>query len=370
MAVLRIKLTQTQAHYGRPECVDNRMSYPLPPFSTIIGAIHNACSFEEYVEMDISVQGKYDSMQKEVFTYQALNNRREDDRGNLVYLQNPDMLGAGYILVAKAIKNQGNSFKNNVTIDIVDKNKMQEYWDLLKKSEELDEENALLKERKGAYKSKEKELKAKQKNLDKKSEEYTKIKAQIDFLKAEFEALENAFKQKKKMEYEDPISHYKTLIKGPRYVEVLYGVELVIHIRAAQEVLEEIIRCKHNFVSLGRSEDFVEITEMMLVELSDQEEGEYYSNGYGSYVRRELFEKGAVFIEPGRDKVESIPVQGTTYYLPKKYEIIDHKRVFEYYPVCYTSHYYVDSESFFTEAMATDLFIDHDEGRDWIVNFV
>ena len=66
MKALRIRLTQTSANYRREETIDNRMTYPLPPYSTVIGAIHKACGFTSYHPMDISIQGDYQSMQKEV----------------------------------------------------------------------------------------------------------------------------------------------------------------------------------------------------------------------------------------------------------------------------------------------------------------
>ncbi|MBF1010999.1 MAG: CRISPR-associated protein Cas5, partial [Lachnoanaerobaculum sp.] len=48
MKALRIKLRQNQASYTREETVNNRMTYPLPSFSTIIGALHNACGYTSY----------------------------------------------------------------------------------------------------------------------------------------------------------------------------------------------------------------------------------------------------------------------------------------------------------------------------------
>ena len=62
MKVLKIKLTQKSANYRVIGTLDNRMTYPLPPFSTLIGAIHNACKWKEYHEINIGIVGKYDSM--------------------------------------------------------------------------------------------------------------------------------------------------------------------------------------------------------------------------------------------------------------------------------------------------------------------
>ena len=40
MKALRICLKQSLANYRREETVDNKMTYPLPPYSTVIGALH------------------------------------------------------------------------------------------------------------------------------------------------------------------------------------------------------------------------------------------------------------------------------------------------------------------------------------------
>lgn len=80
MKVVRIKLRQNAASYAREETSDNKMTYPLPHFSTIIGAIHNACGYTEYKPMDISVQGRFRSMQREVYANHTLLNSTNDDR--------------------------------------------------------------------------------------------------------------------------------------------------------------------------------------------------------------------------------------------------------------------------------------------------
>jgi len=107
MKALRIKLRQNQASYTREETVNNRMTYPLPSFSTIIGALHNACCYTSYHEMKVSVQGKYRNMQRELYVNHALLNNLEDDRNILIYNQNPDALNTGFIKVAEAMLAQG-----------------------------------------------------------------------------------------------------------------------------------------------------------------------------------------------------------------------------------------------------------------------
>lgn len=109
--LLRIKLHQNKANYKKEETVDNKMTYPLPPYSTIIGAIHNACNYKEYKDMDISIQGKFQSLGKEIYRDQAFLKNFNDDRYNLVKVRNPKILNDGYKLIGKAQKKINNSFK-------------------------------------------------------------------------------------------------------------------------------------------------------------------------------------------------------------------------------------------------------------------
>ena len=68
MKVIRIKANQILASYRKPASFGIRETYPLPPYSTVIGMIHFACGFSEYVDMDISIQGTYNSKVNEQYT--------------------------------------------------------------------------------------------------------------------------------------------------------------------------------------------------------------------------------------------------------------------------------------------------------------
>lgn len=57
MKLIRIKAKQNMVNYKRPMCYISGETYPLPPYSTIIGMIHTACGYTEYHPMKISVQG-------------------------------------------------------------------------------------------------------------------------------------------------------------------------------------------------------------------------------------------------------------------------------------------------------------------------
>ncbi len=47
MPVLRLKIYQPQAHYRIPFSYQRRLTYPLPPYSTIIGFLCNACGIDD-----------------------------------------------------------------------------------------------------------------------------------------------------------------------------------------------------------------------------------------------------------------------------------------------------------------------------------
>lgn len=58
---IRLKIRQDMANYKKPLSFMLGETFPLPPLSTVIGMIHNACNFSNYHAMDISIQGKISS---------------------------------------------------------------------------------------------------------------------------------------------------------------------------------------------------------------------------------------------------------------------------------------------------------------------
>lgn len=84
MKAIRIKLYQNLVNYKKPTSFQLKETYPLPPYSTVIGMIHFACGFKEYNDMEISIQGKYHSKVNDLFTrYEFAGAGYEDDRHNI-----------------------------------------------------------------------------------------------------------------------------------------------------------------------------------------------------------------------------------------------------------------------------------------------
>ena len=57
MRAIRIQCFQNLVNYRKPTSFLIKETYPLPPYSTVIGMVHAACGFEQYHPMQVSIQG-------------------------------------------------------------------------------------------------------------------------------------------------------------------------------------------------------------------------------------------------------------------------------------------------------------------------
>lgn len=369
--ILRIKLHQNKAHYRKEETINNKMTYPLPPYSTVIGAIHAACGYEEYRPMDISIQGRYESMDQEIYKDLGFLNSVMDDRGVLVKLKSPNKLNDGYKVIAKTLKSQGNSFKKKITIDILDEEELDEYIRISDLREVFQEENALLKKEDKEIKEKVKTLKAKQKEEDKSSHIYEMIDQEIKELNNSIKAKKKELKEKKDKEYTEPMSFYANLTTSIKRYEILYGVDLVLHIRSDEKTMEEIMDNVLNITSIGRSEDFVDSVEAKFVEISEDEDfveepSELLRNysGYVDYdsLNDDILDEESIYYPESINTAASIATRGTCYYLNKDYEIVKNKRIFNKKKVVYLSGYKIniDSSEYNSAYPERGIYIDED----------
>lgn len=81
MKAIKLFLRQETANYKKANSFQLKETYPLPPYSTIIGMVHNLCDYTEYKEMDISVQGKYFSKTNDLFTLYEFKNAMKFEKG-------------------------------------------------------------------------------------------------------------------------------------------------------------------------------------------------------------------------------------------------------------------------------------------------
>lgn len=360
MQTLRIILTQSSANYRKEEAIENKMTYPLPPFSTVIGAVHNACNYSEYHPMDISIQGKYESMHREPYTDYCFLNSVMDDRGILIKMRNGDMLSKAYKKVAAAKKPQGNSFRSGKTIQVFDEELLEKFRNLKDLKDKIDEyKKGEFKEKMDEIKDKKKKISAMKKKTDKKSEEYSKICEEEKSLKHKEKELKEKLSEYESDNYTIPMSKYKSLTTSLKFYEILDNIEVVIHIKSDDDTIKDIQKNIYNLKSLGRSEDFVEVQDCRIVQLKENDDLEVFSD-YSAYLNYEDVSNKRIWFdkaEAGRD------ITGTKYYINKDYEIKDGRRCFNKKKVLYASEYSIDETS-------ENVLIDDDGDKTFIVNFV
>lgn len=358
MKALRIVVRQNSANYRREETITNKQTYPLPPFSTVIGALHNACGFQSYQPMDISIQGKFESMHKEMYVDHSFLNSLQDDRGILVKMKNPNFLSKAFDKVAESEK-QGSSFQTGNSIRIMNEALLQEYRNLKLVKEEI----GMFKQNRiqpilQLIKRCKQTLAYKKKQADKKSERYIQLRNR----ETEIKQLEKKIKDKlatfEETHYAQPIAQFRTLITAPMFYEILNQVELVLHVRSDEQTLRAIEDNIYRLKSIGRSEDFVEVIDVQLVTLSTKIQGEVESS-YSAYLDYELVREETILL----GEKDGIPASGTTYYLNKDYEIVNNQRIFNRKKVVYTSSYVVDK-------LGDNLFLDEASDQTYIVNFI
>ena len=336
------------------------MTYPLPPYSTVIGAIHKACSYTEYHPMQISIQGKYGSLKRKVVKEDCFLNDFQDDRDMLVRLENPNILSAYRIVAKKQIiadtkksqksqdsKKSKTSFTRKKGIDIIDYKLFDEFQFLKRTKRRIDKHNGLIK----AKAAKLKAMKSDE-NISK-----DEIKAYDTKLKK----LKEAYKRYETEKYTIPYSRFRTLTKIPRYTELLCDIELVIHIVSDNATLNDIMENICNLTSIGRSEDFVHIIECVEVELKE-DYPTIRNKEYSAYIPLEIIEENKDFIF--RD-TEFLPKGGTKFLLNKKYSVENikdgfRKRVFDKVPVIY-------SKKFKIKSSCNGIYFDDADGKSYAV---
>ena len=74
MKAIRVRLRQNMVNYKKPTSFQLKETYPLPPFSTVIGMVHSLCGYTSYHSMQVSVQGKYFSKVNDLYTRYEFKN--------------------------------------------------------------------------------------------------------------------------------------------------------------------------------------------------------------------------------------------------------------------------------------------------------
>ncbi|MGN1112050.1 MAG: CRISPR-associated protein Cas5 [Acutalibacteraceae bacterium] len=352
MKAIRLRIRQSSANYRREETVKFRMTYPLPPYSTVIGAIHKACGYTSYHPMKLSIQGKYSSIKNRLFKEDCFLNSLQDDRGILVKLKNPDMLSSAYEVVASAQKSQGNSFEKGITINVVNQRLLDEYRFLNRTKRRIDKHKKLVKK----YKDRLKDMKN---NPEADAEEIKSFAQRV-------KNIEKAYKRYEEEKYTKPKAHFRTLTKAPKWCELLCDVELVIHIVSDEKTMQDILDNACNLTAIGRGEDFVQVDECVETELSGGDITYYNDDNcnYAFYLPLELYKKNkdSVFLATQEG---GLYLGGTKYLINKDYSTVQisgntRKRVFNKVPVLYTKQIEIDG-------LCKEVYIDSDGKNDFAV---
>ena len=81
MKAIKLKLYQNMVNYKVPTSFQLKESYPLPPYSTVIGMVHSLCDFKEYKPMKVSISGNYFSKVNDLYTRYEFKNGNPFETG-------------------------------------------------------------------------------------------------------------------------------------------------------------------------------------------------------------------------------------------------------------------------------------------------
>ena len=273
-------------------------------------------------------------------------------------MKNEDFLSKAFDKVAKPTKSQGSSFRNGNTIQVYNKELLDEYRSLKDLADKIKNyKNTELKEKLDTIKKEKNSLALKKKQLDKKSEEFKIISQNEKAIKDNEKKLKDEIKEYEQENYTKPISKYRSLTTSIKYYEILNNIDLVIHVRSDENTLNDILENIYNLKSIGRSEDFVDVKEAKIVELY---EGDCdVDNNLSMYLNYEDVKDG--YISPKYKDGKTI--NGTKYYINKNYEIKEGKREFIKKKVLYTSYCAIEETS-------DNIFLDNTDEKNYIVNFI
>ena len=323
MEALRIILKQSSANYRKAGTIDNKMTYPLPIPATVIGALHNICGYREYHSMDISIQGNFEAVSKDMYKNITVLNTISD-RGTLVKMIAPNAISNAYIEVAEAVEDNAN-FLKEINIKVKNKELLEEFKNLKVLKEKLDSEKKL-----------------KLEEFKRRKEEFKTLKDELKKIRIEEKKYKEDFKKIEEEKYTKPYSQFRSVVKKPMFYEILNGIFLILHIKSDEQTLKDIENNIFNLQSIGRSEDFVEVIECKKVELQEFDTEIKSAEGLSIYLNYNDFQEEKIF---NLDVDGNVVKSGTKYYLDKYYKIVNLKREFEKTLAIYSNYFKANNSS-------------------------
>ena len=83
---IRVKCFQNLVNYKKPSSFIIKETFPLPPYSTVLGMIHAACGYTEFHPMKLCIQGTNSGTVSELYTRYSFSagTKYEEDRKSVV----------------------------------------------------------------------------------------------------------------------------------------------------------------------------------------------------------------------------------------------------------------------------------------------
>ena len=328
MEVLKLKIFQKNANYRIKDSVLNRMTSPLPSFSMVVGAIHNACNWTDYHEMQICIQGQFGSMSNDLKKANYLFNSKTNDRGTFIKISDDSFSPYSCHSICASTTSQGSNFEKGIKTRYYNKN---EYENYLNKITELKNCKNKITEITNEIKK----IKSERKDFDKNTDKYQESINEELLLKQMLAKMKD-----KKNDLEKKIAKYTSMNTAPYRCEVLNSVNLVLYIHASTNDLKTIYENIYNLTSIGRSEDFIDLIDCEIINLKEDIHKEYNNKkGYNSYIDYDLVKNNDISIE---DNNEDSLINATVYRINKDYVINNGRRIFNKKKVVYASEYSIE----------------------------
>ncbi len=112
---IRLQCFQNLVNYRKPSSFIIKETFPLPPYSTVLGMIHAACEFREFHPMKVSVQGENSGTISELYTRYSFSKGAKYEEGRHQICVEDDKLYGVY----KGIANVELICENHMVIHIV-----------------------------------------------------------------------------------------------------------------------------------------------------------------------------------------------------------------------------------------------------------
>ena len=111
---IRLQCFQNLVNYRKPTSFIIKETFPLPPYSTVLGMIHAACGFKEFHPMKLSIQGTNSGTISELYTRYSFNGAKYEEGRHQICVDDGEKYG-----VFRGIANVELICENHMVIHII-----------------------------------------------------------------------------------------------------------------------------------------------------------------------------------------------------------------------------------------------------------